>query len=101
MDVSTSSPSIGFSIPGSATRRLKTYSVSLREKNFDISEVPVVPTDDGENLDHFISKTAKDKCGSCGQKVPVRRRTNLFFSITLVVTYLSIKSIYANIFSVA
>ena len=79
MDVSTSSPSIGFSIPGSATRRLKTYSVSLREKNFDISEVPVVPTDDGENLDDFISKTAKDKCGSCGQKVPVRRRTNLFF----------------------
>jgi hypothetical protein len=69
MEVATSSP-IGFSIPGSATRRLKAYSVSLREKNFDISEVPV--TDDGENVDaDFISKTAKDKCLSCGQKVPV------------------------------
>jgi hypothetical protein len=68
MEVATSSP-IGFSIPGSATRRLKAYSVSLREKNFDISEVPV--TDDGENVDADFIKTAKDKCLSCGQKVPV------------------------------
>ena len=68
MEVSTSSP-IGFSIPGSATRRLKAYSVSLREKNFDISEVPV--TDDSENFDDFISKAAKNKCVSCGQIMPV------------------------------
>ena len=62
-----SSPQVGLSIPGSATRK-KAYSVSLREKDFDISEVPVLQ-DDGESVEDYIRTASKEKCLACGQKL--------------------------------
>ena len=60
----------GLSIPGSALRKKKTYSVSLRDKNFGISEVPdadVSFEEDGDN------NPQTEKCQSCGQKLPAVR----------------------------
>jgi|688.fasta_scaffold442230_2 hypothetical protein len=60
----------GLSIPGSAQRRKKAFSVSVRENNFDISEVPcseeeIISLDSDRNL-----TPVADKCFSCGQTVP-------------------------------
>ena len=59
----------GLSIPGSAHRRKKAFSVSVRENNFDISEVPcseeIISLDSDRNL-----TPVADKCFSCGQIVP-------------------------------
>jgi hypothetical protein len=59
----------GLSIPGSAQRRKKAFSVSVRENNFDISEVPcpeeeIISVDSDRNL-----TPVADKCFSCGQTV--------------------------------
>ncbi len=67
----------GLTIPGSASRRKKAYSVSLHENNFDISEVPcsqeeILSLDGDRNLtqhDHSLTPVA-DKCHSCGQNLP-------------------------------
>lgn len=60
----------GLSIPGSA-RRKKTYSVSLRDKNLDISEVPLDLSceEDGDNSNPISNR---EKCLSCGQRLPLR-----------------------------
>lgn len=60
----------GLSIPGSAQRRKKAFSVSVRENDFDISEVPcseeeIIPSDSDRNL-----TPVADKCFSCGQTIP-------------------------------
>ncbi len=60
------------SIPGSAQRRKKAFSVSLRENNFDISEVPcleeeIISLDNERNL-----TPVADKCYSCGQTLPYK-----------------------------
>ncbi|XP_046439387.1 zinc transporter 2-like [Daphnia pulex] len=62
----------GLSIPGSAQRRKKAFSVSLRENDFDISEVPcleeeIISLDNDRNL-----TPVADKCYSCGQTLPYK-----------------------------
>lgn len=62
----------GLSIPGSAQRRKKAFSVSLRENDFDISEVPcleeeIISLDNDRNL-----TPVADKCYSCGQTLPCK-----------------------------
>lgn len=59
----------GLSIPGSL-RKKKAFSVSLRENNFDISEVPCMQ-DEHSSLESDRSPTpVADKCYTCGQNLP-------------------------------
>jgi len=61
----------GLSIPGSAQRRKKAFSVSLRENNFDISEVPCLE-EEIISLDNDRITPVADRCSSCGQTVPYK-----------------------------
>jgi len=63
------------SIPGSGQRRTKTYSVSLHENTFDISEVSAdidVASDDEEKKAQL-----KQKCQTCGQLL-IHKKYELF-----------------------
>lgn len=75
--------SAGLSIPGSARKKKATYSVSLRENNFDISEVYC--EDDDEVVEESSSKhrtPARDKCQTCGQRLPgAKNRTPVKLTI--------------------
>jgi len=56
----------GVLIPGAGQSRKKTYSVSLREKSFNISEVPV---DVSLSSDVHDDQNVDEKCQTCGQSL--------------------------------
>ncbi|KAI9564394.1 hypothetical protein GHT06_008133 [Daphnia sinensis] len=69
MDMVDANSAGGLSIPGSAQRRKKAYSVSLHENNFDISEVPCLQEVSSSNDGGTLTPVA-DKCFNCGQNLP-------------------------------
>ncbi len=76
--------SAGLSIPGSSRKKKTTYSVSLRENNFDISEV-FCEDDDHEVVEESSKQhrtPARDKCQTCGQRLPgAKNRTPVKLTI--------------------
>jgi len=67
----------GVSIPGSGQRKLKTYSVSLHENTFDISEVPAAT--DALSDEEGKQAQSKQKCQTCGQALIPKKYESFSF----------------------
>ena len=75
----------GISIPVSAARR--TYSVSLHDNIFDVSELPITTgSNRGNDADQPDSKSSLN-CPSCGQVLPPKKASRDSANVGSVPTY--------------
>ena len=67
MEEASNSP-VGVTIPGSGLWRKKTYSVSLHDNTFDVSEINAEPQGAADNAQPVFGDV--HACSTCGQTLP-------------------------------